>query len=135
MTASWDWELLSGFLTLTWEPTLKTPLINSSSTVREPFPCFRVSLHLTLREIFLIFASQKAPLYLALTSVPIGRTGGSSWDNDWNSNKSIISTIFTKIQNYLYFVFIPILSINKFIIFIKFLIQLNWISLILFLNI
>lgn len=37
-----------------------------------------LTLHLMLRTTFLIFASQKAPLYLALTSVPTGRKGGSS---------------------------------------------------------
>jgi len=36
------------------------------------------TLHFTDFNIFLIFASQKAPLNLALTSVPTERNGGSS---------------------------------------------------------
>lgn len=36
------------------------------------------TLHLMFLTTFLILASQKAPLYLALTSVPTGRNGGSS---------------------------------------------------------
>lgn len=36
------------------------------------------TLHFTIFDIFLIFASQNAPLYLALTSVPTVRKGGSS---------------------------------------------------------
>ncbi len=35
-------------------------------------------MHLTSLMIFLTLASQKAPLYLALTSVPTVRNGGSS---------------------------------------------------------
>jgi len=38
------------------------------------------TLHLTDLIIFLTFASQKAPLYFALTSVPMGRYGGSEDD-------------------------------------------------------
>lgn len=36
------------------------------------------TLHLILRSTFLTLASQNAPLYLALTSVPTGKKGGSS---------------------------------------------------------
>ncbi|KAE9524348.1 hypothetical protein AGLY_015387 [Aphis glycines] len=35
------------------------------------------TLHFTILDIFLIFASQNAPLYLALTSVPTARKGGN----------------------------------------------------------
>lgn len=38
----------------------------------------KLTLHLTDLTIFFTLASQKAPLYLALTSVPTGKNGGSS---------------------------------------------------------
>lgn len=38
----------------------------------------KLTLHLMFLTTFLILASQKAPLYLALTSVPTGKNGGSS---------------------------------------------------------
>lgn len=39
---------------------------------------FKQTLHLTALSTFFTFASQKAPLYLALTSVPTVKYGGSS---------------------------------------------------------
>jgi hypothetical protein len=45
----------------------------------------QLTLHFTVRTTFLIFASQNAPLYFALTSVPTVRYGGSS---PWNSTTS-----------------------------------------------
>jgi hypothetical protein len=43
------------------------------------FTCLKVTRHLTWRMTFLTFASQKAPLYLAETSVPTGRQASSSF--------------------------------------------------------
>lgn len=79
------------------------PLIWSSATVAVPRPCLNVIRHLTDLTTLRIFASQKAPLYLALTSVPTERYGGSSpcnncyiylffffiswWKNRWFNNK------------------------------------------------
>ncbi len=46
------------------------------------FTCLKVTRHLTWRMTFLTFASQKAPLYLAETSVPTGRQASSSFQQN-----------------------------------------------------
>lgn len=77
----------SGCLTSTLAPTRSNShLIWSSDTVPEPRPCLYATLHLMFRTTLRTFASQKAPLYLALTSVPTDKYGGSStcWnDENW----------------------------------------------------
>lgn len=50
-----------------------------------------LTLHLTDLTSFLTLASQNAPLYLALTSVPTDKYGGSS--PVYNDNYNIITTI------------------------------------------
>ena len=58
-------------------PTRSCPLMLSSvTTVEGPDP-LKETRHLTIRLTFLILASQKAPLYLAETSVPSVKTTGS----------------------------------------------------------
>lgn len=69
----------SGCFTSTLAPTRNNShLIWSSETVPEPSPCLYATLHLMFRTTLRTFASQKAPLYLALTSVPSDKYGGSS---------------------------------------------------------
>ena len=58
-------------------PTRNGPLtLSSVTTIADP-PFLGVTLHLTSRVTHLILASQKAPLYLAETSVPTAREAGS----------------------------------------------------------
>ena len=51
---------------------------NAKVQIESWLKLFKLTLHFTHLMIFLIFASQKAPRYLALTSVPSGKTIGSS---------------------------------------------------------
>jgi len=69
---------LPGYLTSTKAPTRRSPRTLSSVTTTEDPDDFMLTRHFTNRETCLILASQKAPLYLAETSVPMDSQTGSS---------------------------------------------------------